>query len=270
MIVLDTYNLLNKFFSKAVELSDARRLIDKTEQQKELENYRNSLPTKNFAFNGYDFPFFQVGTRHEGKVFMSKYLINIRVPFSPRYHGRKYNLGCNHWDISIVRQWLNSDAPAGQWYKEYEVEGYKIDWNKTDNSTKDFISNTPGFLRIIGISKSDLNPVTNVTYTIEGEPIETVDYTWIPSLSEMSTKNSYNEGEPLEYWKKVLENNANLNPNENREMLDCNTLNYDWYWNRSASSDYPGYVGCIGSRGSVSWSNAYFTLRVAVLACFKD
>ena len=123
---------------------------------------------------------------------------------------------------------------------------------------------------MILLSKSDLNPVTNVTYTSEGELMEIVDYVWVPSLSEISTQSDYNEGEPLEYWKKVLENNANLNPNENRVMLDCNTLNYDWYWNRSASSDYPGYVGCIGSRGSVSWSNAYFTLRVAVLACFKN
>ena len=225
---------------------------------------------KQFMYKGNKFPMVEMGTRPEGKVFGSYYLIADDVPFSPRYNCDKYEYGCNHWDISIVRQWLNSDLPSGQWYKEQTVEGYTVNWDSTSDYTKNFIKNTDGFLRIIGLSKSQLNPVKNVTYTTEGKEIITEDYIWIPSLTELSTKANHKEGEPLDYWKKLLGNNASRDTNNLRAMKTCDTLEPWWYWTRSANSDYSYCVGCVYYDGHFNWDYACNRYRLPVLACFKS
>ena len=60
----------------------------------------------------------------------------------------------------------------------------------------------------VRIFPSNLTPPIDTTYTTEGKEIITEDYIWIPSLTELSTKNKYIEGQPLEYWQKLLGNNA--------------------------------------------------------------
>ena len=264
-------------FSKAKGISDKLRkeLLEEEERKKkekektEFLARTEGLEIKNLTYKGYDFPMVEMGVRPEGKVFGSYYLTLDRVPFSPIYTGRKYQYGYNQWSTSIVRQWLNSDLHAGQWYKEYEVDGEKVDWNRNID-TKDFIKNTDGFLRIIGLSKSQLTPVKNITYTKEGKEIITEDYIWIPSLTELSTQNKYIEGQPLEYWQKLLGNNASQDSNDNRIMKSCSTLVSDWYWTRSAYSEYSYDVRCIGSYGGVGWSCACNAGRLPILACFKS
>ena len=277
----DLYTLGDTFtelFSKAKDISDKKRkeLLEE-EERKEKEEEKSEflartegLEIKNLTYKGYDFPMIEMGVRPEGKVFGSYYLTLDRVPFSPKYNGEKYKWGCNRWDISIVRQWLNSDEPAGQWYKEYEVDGYKVDWDITSNDTEDFIKNTDGFLRIIGLSKSQLTPVKNITYTTEGKEIITEDYIWIPSLTELSTRNKYNEGQPLEYWQKLLGNNADWDSNNNRTMKSCDTFEPRWYWIRSVGSYYSYHVRYLDSYGRVFWDFACPASRLPILACFKS
>ena len=265
-------------FNKVKETSDKiRKEAQLEEYKKEKEEEKSEffaktegLEIKNLTYKGYDFPMVEMGTRPEGKVFGSYYLIMDWLSFSPKYNGEKYKYGCNHWDISIVRQWLNSDLPAGQWYKEYEVDNEKVDWSNTPSSTKNFIKNTDGFLRIIGLSKSQLTPVKNITYTKEGKEIITEDYIWIPSLTELSTQNKYIEGQPLEYWQKLIGNNANWDSNNNRIMKSCDTFEPSWYWIRSAGSDYSDGVRRVASRGYVGWLHAYGAYRLPILACFKS
>ena len=265
-------------FAKTKETSDNFRedmLKEEYNKRKEEEKQvfierTQGREVKNFTYKGNKFPMVEMGERAEGKVFGSYYLTADFVPFSPRYACDKYEYGCNHWDISIARQWLNSDLPAGQWYKEQTVEGYKVDWDSTLDYTKDFIKNTDGFLRIIGLSKSQLNPVKNVTYTIEGEEIVTEDYVWIPSLTELSTQNKYKEGEPLGYWKKLLGDNASRDINSQRVMKTCDTLELHWYWTRSASLGYSCGVRCVYDDGSVNWYGAGSRGGFPILACFKS
>ena len=265
-------------FAKAKEASDKfREDLLKEEEKKKKEEERNTFiertqgrEVKNFTYKGHNFPLVEMGERTEGKVFGSYYLTADEVPFSPKYACDKYAQGCNRWDISIARQWLNSDLPAGQWYKEQTVDGYKVDWDSTSDYTKNFIKNTDGFLKIIGLSKSQLNPVKNVTYTTEGKEIITEDYVWIPSLTELSTQNKYKEGEPLDYWKKLVGDNASRNTNSQRVMKTCDTLEPDWYWTRSASSGYSHYVWCAYDIGDFVWSTAYNRVRLPLLACFKS
>ena len=267
-------NSWNTFFN--VKGEDKKRRKEEELKKRKKEDIRifvertQGREIKEFSYRGYDFPMVEMGTRPEGKVFGSYYLTADAVPFSPRYNCDKYEYGCNHWDISIARQWLNSDAPAGQWYKEQSVEGYKVDWDETSDYTKNFIKNTDGFLRIIGISKSQLNPVKNITYTTEGKEIITEDYIWIPSLTELSTQNNYKEGEPLDYWRQLLGDNASRNTNALRVMKSCDTLEPWWYWTRSAYSGCSDYVRCVGSDGYVYWGSADDRYRLPVLACFKS
>ena len=271
-------NTLLDLIIKAKETSDNLRdnlLKEKYRKKKEAEKQvfierTQGREVKNFTYRGYDFPMVEMGTRPEGKVFGSYYLTADEVPFSPRYGCNKYERGCNRWDISIVRQWLNSDLPAGQWYKEQTVDGYKVNWDSTSDYTKNFIKNTDGFLKIIGLSKSQLNPVKNVTYTTKGEEIITEDYVWIPSLTELSTRNKYKEGEPLDYWKKLLGENASRDINSQRVMKTCDTLEPYWYWTRSADSGYSNLVRYVDDGGGVGWSGAVGRGRLPVLACFKS
>ena len=265
-------------FNKVKETSDKLRkelLEEEYKKKKEEEKLEflartEGLEIKNLTYKDYDFPMIEMGVRPEGKVFGSYYLITDWVPFSPEYNGEKYEYGCNQWDISIVRQWLNSDKPAGQWYKEYEVDGYKIDWDITSNYTKDFIKNTDGFLRIIGLSKSQLTPVKNITYTKEGKEIITEDYIWIPSLTELSTQNKYIEGQPLEYWQKLIGNNANWASNNNRIMKTCDIFEPSWHWTRSTGSGYSFGVWGVTSGGYVGWHDAHNAYGLPILACFKS
>ena len=265
-------------FTKAKETSDKFRedlLIEEEKKKKEAEKQvfierTQGRKIKNFTYKGYDFPMVEMGERAEGKVFGSYYLTVDFVPFSPTYNNDKYEYGCNHWDISIVRQWLNSDLPAGQWFKEQTVDGYKVDWDSTSDYTKNFIKNTDGFLKIIGLSKSQLNPVKNVTYTTEGKEIITEDYVWIPSLTELSIIADHKEGEPLDYWKKLLSDNASQDTNSQRVMKTCDTLEPYWYWTRSADSEYSGYVRCVYHDGLVGWGGADDSYRLPLLACFKS
>ena len=289
----DAYTIEDTFtelFSKAKDISDKIRkdLLEEENREKRKKNEKEEktkfiartegLEIRNLTYKGYDFPMVEMGTRPEGKVFGSYYLTVDSVPFSPRYLAKslsmgEYYEGCNQWSTSIVRQWLNSDEPAGQWYKEYEVDNEKVDWSNTPSSTKNFIKNTDGFLRIVGLNKSQLNPVKNITYTKEGEEIITEDYIWIPSLTELSTQNKYKEGQPLEYWQKLLGNNANWdsnNSNSNRIMKSCDTFESAWYWIRSADSDCSYDVRSVASDGDVIWDSAYDAKRLPVLACFKS
>lgn len=232
----------------------------------ELEDYQDSLPTIDSKLKGYDFPFMQVGTRPEGKVFMSKYTTPFEVPFSPYYKTEGTDvLSCN-WKNSLLRQWLNSDEAAGQWFKDDVVNDYSVSWKDTPKDIVNFIKNTPGFLRMIGLSKSDLTPVTNVTYTSEGTPIRTVDYVWTPSLSEMSTASKYNEGNPLEYWKKVLGNKAAFGDNDYRTMQSV-YLQGDFFWTRTFYDDTN--ISYVETGGAVWNQEPIDPLPVVALFCLK-
>ena len=258
-------------------LNREEKLREEEAERKEISEFKKKtkgLEVKQFTYYGNKFPMVEMGERAEGKVFGSYYLTASEVPFSPCYdRNSPYECGCNHWDISIARQWLNSDLPAGQWFKEHDVDGYKADWDSMSyslNRIKNFINFTDGFLRIIGLSKSQLNPVKNVTYTTEGKEIITEDYVWIPSLTELSTQNKYKEGEPLDYWKKLFGDNASHRNNDLRVMKSCDDLLSHYYWTRSANLYFSQCTNDIDYLGGVYKSSAYNRVRLPVLACFKS
>lgn len=230
---------------------------------------------KQFAYKGCDFPMVEMGSRPEGKVFGSYYLTVDFVPFSPMYEGGKYIHSCNRWDISILRQWLNSDKPAGEWFTPSSfIEDSKtlsLCKYRTPSETLAFINNTDGFLKILGISKSQLNPVQNITYTREGEESVTEDYVWIPSLTELSTVSIYKEGECLDYWKELLGENAGFESEENnRIMHSSDDYKPHSYITRSICSKSYNGLWHVDSRGHIESMVAESDFKVPVLMCFKS
>ena len=171
-----------------------------------FEKLKDTVPNISYKFRNTDFPFFKAGTRTEGDVYMSRHTTPIEVPCSPTFiaNDNTKEQCIYRWDTSIIRQWLNSDLPAGQWYQEPKINGYMIRWEDGNaiGPELNFIKNTDGFLKIMGISKSDLNLVKNYSYCDSDDPIVTEDYVWIPSIAELAKVESDVE-KPLDFWSKA-------------------------------------------------------------------
>ena len=190
------------------------------------------MSTINLKYKGYDFPMVEMGTRPEGKIWGSLYttsyvkrwtdclvmspMLGVSEDADITFNDiitHAWEHGVTRWDTSIVRQWLNSDAPAGEWYKEQRVYVKDRHGNPLElvtnpkysynNCCFDFLKELDGFLKIVGVSKSDLNVVKNKTYINSKEFVETKDYVWIPSLSELNVSHRVKEGEPLNYYKNL-------------------------------------------------------------------
>lgn len=105
--------------------------------------------------------------------------------------------GDNHWWKSAYRQYLNSDAAAGEWWKPQDEWDMKPDQADT----------VPGFLA--GFSddfKAALTRVKVVTYgntvTDDGSAVVTYDKIFLPSLQEIyCSPQASGEGTYWPYWK---------------------------------------------------------------------
>jgi len=149
------------------------------------------------------------------------------------------NNGNNRWSLSNIRQWLNSDGAAGEWY----VESH--DYDAASNTTK----NRSGFLyEFTEAEKGIIIPEehTMLLPSIDGGGTETVvDTVWLPSRDEMglgSENNSYPEGSVFQLF------DGDLNTNANRAD-GWNVI----YWLRTAYASIAinaRYVAAAGSLGS--------------------
>ena len=248
-------------------------------------------------FKNEDITLIQMGTRKEGIVMGSETLLSLEVPFSVPYVGERFENGCPNWGCSLLRQWLNSDAPEGKWFKPEELYYitpygkkvvYNIDWKRDRlGSIGCFIRNTAGFLSIINIPKSKLAEVENVTYNInisslQGdrklEKVVTKDYVWIPSLSELNIKTDVQENPPLDYWKlrvdaldfsessQLLNKERIMDYPQHKNRNIYNTVG-STYFTRSSTDTTLYYVDPNGRVGRsyppISSSN------IPILMCFK-
>ena len=110
--------------------------------------------------------------------------------------------GWNRWKTSAIRQYLNSSAPIGAWWKAQD------EWDIAPNE----LTTKAGFLS--GCSESFINsikPVEVKTYinTVYDSTQQTEDYdltydkVFLPSLEEMYINpQKFGEGEVHEYWKR--------------------------------------------------------------------
>lgn len=112
--------------------------------------------------------------------------------------------GYNRWSQSAIRQYLNSAAAAGQWWKPQ---------NKWDRPPAELASHA-GFLAgysddfIAAIKAVKVRTALNtVTDAAEGTYEDTYDKIFLPSLEQefITPQASGIEGDAWEYWKKAVE-----------------------------------------------------------------
>lgn len=111
--------------------------------------------------------------------------------------------GYNRWSQSALRQFLNSDKPAGQWWTSKN----KFDRVPNEHATKaGFLSGFDDeFLSCIQPTKvtTALNTVTD---TADGNTEDTYDTFFLPALEQMYINPQLaGEGEAFEYWKRASE-----------------------------------------------------------------
>ena len=126
-----------------------------------------------------------------------------------------YPNGCNRYSISDIRQWLNSEKPANEWYSPQH-----------ESATAPFYANIDGFLRGFPTAfLALLKPVKVSTYAADafGNVVDVAyDKVWLPSREEMFCApdgNSQNgapfgteEGPVYEYWEQRARQNGQTTP----------------------------------------------------------
>ena len=177
--------------------------------------------------------------------------------------------GWNRWKTSAIRQYLNSSAPIGAWWKAQD------EWDIAPNelTTKaGFLSGCPEpFINAIKPVevKTYINTVYDSTQQAEDYDL-TYDKVFLPSLEEMYINpQKFGEGEVHEYWKR---RSGRTQPfaqwNTYPELIHYAVENHASAQSvrlRSAHRDLAGYTWHVSSSGSVYYSSAYYSVRFSPL-----
>ena len=152
-------------------------------------------------------------------------------PTNPIEYRAKY--GNNRWSVSNLRQWLNSDKPANEWFvKQHEYD-----------EAPDYIDQNGFLFNFTEEEKHLIVPKTNLQVVPSGDNDgandTTVDSVWLPSYTEYfgGANNGIKEGEQFEWFK----------TKENRNH-SSNISNSPWIRSTSVGNTY--YVHCLYSDGS--------------------
>ena len=177
--------------------------------------------------------------------------------------------GWNRWKTSAIRQYLNSSAPIGAWWKAQD------EWDIAPNelTTKaGFLSGCPEpFINAIKPVevKTYINTVYDSTQQAEDYDL-TYDKVFLPSLEEMYINpQKFGEGEVHEYWKR---RSGRTQPfaqwNTYPELIHYAVENHasaQYVRLRSAYRGYANNTWNVSSSGNVNYSNAYYSLRFSPL-----
>ena len=174
-----------------------------------------------------------VAKNHEGYPENSVTLISDKVIYYNQFDGPEVNnpllgpggveySGWARYDVSNIRQWLNSDAAANEWYApQHEYDG---------PPTQGDIA-TPGFLNSCSKTFKEYLLDTEIkTYVNSSQQVETIiDKIFLPSFTELGY-NTYNGvgGEEGKKWEYFSDNLSRQAYPASREMLI-----YEGWWNET-------------------------------------
>ena len=149
--------------------------------------------------------------------------------------------GSNDWKESAIRQWLNSNKPAGQWWTPQNPWDRPPAYAKTLNG---FLYDLdPDFLAVIGKTQVTTKYFDTSKDTINGT-YTTEDYFFLMSTSQVSSNYS---GEGTKY--------TPYSDNASRKMYKNGSSTS--YWLRSPYSFHSSVVCGVNSGGSMGSYNAY-------------
>ena len=160
--------------------------------------------------------------------------------------------GCNRWDWSAIRQWLNSAAAPGEWWTaqhEYDAApAYAA-------TLAGFMADLPAdFLSAVAPARL----VTALPNADGGGSVETVDRFWLPSRTEIFGVLNGGIAEGMQMTKYIDATDAN------RIKYNAAGNSASWYL-RSANTSQPHYVAFIERTGI--FSTSFLVSRYVLPAC---
>ena len=181
--------------------------------------------------------------------------------------------GNNRWKYSAVRQYLNSDAEAGEWWTPQHVLDRAPDVAATK---KGWLAGVPDeFKQILTPVKVETAiPIANVNAGEDTFDI-TYDKIFLPSLEEHYINPQITgEGDPWEYWEEIRGTATPFPTGVSTDELKAYTLSNHstiaYRWLRSAYRSYGHGAWSVTPSGYVSSSSAAtnsFTLAPACAIC---
>lgn len=171
-------------------------------------------------------------------------------PGNPDANRAQY--GCNRWDWSAIRQWLNSAAAPGEWWTaqhEYDAApAYAA-------TLAGFMADLPAdFLSAVAPARL----VTALPNADGGGSVETVDRFWLPSRTEIFGVLNGGIAEGMQMTKYIDATDAN------RIKYNAAGNSASWYL-RSANTSQPHYVAFIERTGI--FSTSFLVSRYVLPAC---
>lgn len=171
-------------------------------------------------------------------------------PGNPDANRAQY--GCNRWDWSSIRQWLNSAAAPGEWWTaqhEYDAApAYAA-------TLAGFMADLPAdFLSAVAPARL----VTALPNADGGGSVETVDRFWLPSRTEIFGVLNGGIAEGMQMTKYIDATDAD------RIKYNAAGNSASWYL-RSANTTQPHYVAFVEKTGI--FSTSFLVSRDALPAC---
>ena len=171
-------------------------------------------------------------------------------PGNPDANRAQY--GCNRWDWSSIRQWLNSAAAPGEWWTvqhEYDAApAYAA-------TLAGFMADLPAdFLNAVAPARL----TTALPNADGGGSVETVDRFWLPSRTEIFGVLNGGIAEGMQMTKYIDATDAN------RIKYNAAGNSASWYL-RSANTSQPHYVAFIERTGI--FSTSFLVSRYVLPAC---
>lgn len=174
-------------------------------------------------------------------------------PGNPDANRAQY--GCNRWDWSAIRQWLNSAAAPGEWWTaqhEYDAApAYAA-------TLAGFMADLPAdFLSAVAPARL----VTTLSNADGGGSVETVDRFWLPSRTEIFEDANNGVAEGVLMAKYVDATDAD------RIKYEASGSARSW-WLRSPSEDAArlSATSVSGTRGTAFTTNTYGVAAACIIA----
>lgn len=165
--------------------------------------------------------------------------------------------GNNEYNLSNICQWLNSSAPAGQWYTPQHTYDHAPDTSAGTGNCNTQYSHRPGFL--YNFSEDEINAILTVTSSVGGALNKKV---FLPGLYEMGINTSSHD------WGYYLTNDDRIA--YNTQQWFENTTNTDkpsgiespatyWLYDVYSNNGYRNYTisGNWPEQGGTHWSTSY-------------
>lgn len=166
--------------------------------------------------------------------------------------------GSNNWIESNIRQWLNSNKSANNWFEP-----------QTEYDTAPHYANIDGFLYGMDVDfvsvLGEVSKTTQLSDDIDGGIVDSIEKVFLLSMTEVYCGGT--EGVAYEYYVSASSvGQPNQGADDARIKHYSNGAAADW-WLRSANQYTSGKIRPVGASGNITWTDAYLNRLGVIPAC---